>query len=49
MDLRKSLNIFQWNARGILNKLQYITEELQKFDIVIINETWLDTEKSLYK
>ena len=36
------LSICHLNYQSILNKIDLITQELSKFDIITLNETWFD-------
>lgn len=42
---KNTLNSFQWNCHGLLNKKDSITQILNDYDILALSETWLSSEK----
>ena len=41
-NMIKNLSVCHINAQSMYNKLDLITVELSKFDIITVSETWLD-------
>jgi len=48
--MNHSFNILQWNVQGINKKRQELEKRFEKFDLILISETWLrDDQKFLIK
>ena len=45
--LKSELKILQWNSRSINNKLDELKSIANKYDIILISETWLNPEKTI--
>ena len=45
--IKSDLKIFQWNARSIKNKITDLKSISEKYDIILISETWLNQEKNV--
>ena len=48
MGRLKKLRIIQWNCRGIINKKGNLERILHNYDIVLLNETWLQNKTNFF-
>ena len=48
MGKLKKLRIIQWNCRGIINKKGNLERILHNYDVVLLNETWLQNKTNFF-
>ena len=44
----KKLRIIQWNCRGLINKKGNLERILHNYDVVLLNETWLQNKTNFF-